>query len=274
MTLTMVEVRTDAGALLQLPMDDISDGFAVEDIDGLDPVKAVIVSSSFAKLDGAQFQSSRRDARNLIFKLSMEPDYVVGSIQILRDRLYSFFMTESRVTLTFIMSSGLSVNIVGRVEDFSAPRFEQEVVATISIMCLLPDFFDPISVVIAGNTVATTTETVLVYDGTVDTGFVFTLNVDRTLADFTVYNRPADNIIRSMPVSVPLVAGDVLTISTVPGGKGATLLRGGVESSVLYGISPYASWISLYPGDNAFRVYAEGAAVPYTIEYTNKYGGV
>jgi hypothetical protein len=71
-----------------------------------------------------------------------------------------------------------------------------------------------------------------------------------------------------------LVAGDVLSINTVTGSKGATLTRAGVESSVLYGISPQSSWLELMPGVNTIRVYATGAAIPLSIEYINRYGGL
>ena len=272
MTLLRVEVRTDSGALLQLPLQDISEGFAIEDITGLDPVKATFVSSSFAQIDGAQFQSSRRAERNLVFKIGLEPDYVASSIDILRQRLTSFFKTESRVSLRFVMAGGLSVDIVGRVETFDAPRFTQEVIATISVMCFNPDFFNPTPIMVSGVSTPTINASIINYIGSVDTGFVFKFNINRTLNEFTIYQSPADGILRSMPFSLPLLAGDVLAISTVPGAKSVRLLRGGTLTSVLYGLSPYANWICLFPGDNALRVYAEGAAIPYTIEYTTKYG--
>ena len=42
--ITMIQAINAQGELLSLPLDDISNGFSVEDIDGLDPVKATIVS--------------------------------------------------------------------------------------------------------------------------------------------------------------------------------------------------------------------------------------
>ena len=59
--LTRVEVRNDHGNLLNLSLQEILGGFIVEEIQGLDPVAATIVSSSFAQLDGEQYQSSRRE---------------------------------------------------------------------------------------------------------------------------------------------------------------------------------------------------------------------
>jgi hypothetical protein len=56
--LTGVEVRTIQDNLLALSLDDPSSGFIIEEIEGLDPVKASVVSSSFATMDGEQYQFS------------------------------------------------------------------------------------------------------------------------------------------------------------------------------------------------------------------------
>ena len=269
-----VQARTPAGALLTLPLRDASEGLAIKEIQGLEPVKATIVTSSFAGSDGSQYQSSRREERNTKLILDLEPDYITTSVEDLRDRLYGFFMTKRRVSLGFTLSSGLFVEIWGRVESFDAPLFTDEPRATISLMHMDPDFINPVADVVAGNTTDLTTESDVAYAGTVETGIKFTLNVDRTLTAFTIYHRTPDDDIRTLDFAAPLAAGDVLEISTVPGSKYATLTRGGTESSILYGVAPYANWIALEPGTNYLRVYAEGAAVPYTIEYNARYGGL
>ena len=274
--LTKVEVRTDQGALLTLPLQDVSQGLIVESIEGLDPVKATIVSSSFAQLDGEQYQSARREKRNLIINLALEPDYAVGSMQGLRNLLYQFFMTKQRVRLRFFSVGQPTVDIEGRVESFDAPKFMKDPTARISVLCFDPDFFTPDLVILPGGTVSTTIETTHIYPGTVETGIVFKLLVDRNISEFTLYHRPADDSLRALEFQTPtpMVAGDVLEISTQSGNKYARLTRASVGTSILYGISPQSNWINLFPGPNKLRVYAEGAAVPYSIEYTTKFGGL
>lgn len=272
--LNKVEVRTDQGVLLTLTMQDISEGFVIEDIDGLDPVKATIVSSSFAQLDGEQYQSSKREKRNMIFKLKLEPNYMDQTVRGLRNRLYGFFMPKMNANFRFFIDGVPPVDISGRVESFDAPMFTAEPKATLSVLCFNPDFYDPTVVQVVGDTTSTTTETPVQYSGTVETGVIFKLMVDRPMSEVTVYFRPPDGTLRSLYFATPMIAGDVLEINTSPGSKAARLTRAGAASSVLYGVSPYASWISLFPGTNQLRVYADGAAVPYSIEYTNKYGGL
>jgi hypothetical protein len=272
--LTTVEARTASGNLLILPLEDISNGYVVEDIKGLDPVKATLVSSSFAQMDGEQYHSSRREARNIVLTIGLEPDYITESVRDLRLRLYSYFMPKSAIRLRFYDSDGLVVEISGRVESLETPMFTREPKVDISIMCFDPDFVELTPVVVNGNTVSDNTDTIIEYPGTVETGFVLVLNVDRVLNEFTIYHRPPDDSIRTLDFAAPLQAGDILTISTIVGSKFANLNRGGTISSILYGVSPQSNWIQLEHGDNNLRVYAVGAAIPYEITYTPRYGGL
>lgn len=272
--LNKVEIRNDQGDLLSLPFADISGGYLVQSIEGLDPVPANIVSSSFANLDGEQYQSARREKRNPIVKLGLEPDYTSQTVQELRNNLYKWLLPPRNVHMRFFTDENPVVDISGIVETFDCPLFVKEPVATASILCLDPDFYEPIQVEVAGATTAGTTMGVIPYEGTIDTGVVFTLNLNRSITGFTLYHQPPGEQVRTLIVSGAFVAGDVIEISTIPGNKYATLTRGGVISSILYTVSPYSDWTRLKPGDNALRVYAEGAAIPYTIRYTNKHGGL
>ena len=274
--LTMVEARTPRGTLLSLPLQDVSEGFVVENIEGLDPVKATLVSSGFAQLDGEQYQSARREKRNIVITLALEPDYVNTSVQSLRNKLFQFFMPKSPIKLNFVSTDLPTLSIEGRVESFTAPKFTKDPQVTISIVNFDPDFYDPTVMSLPGNTVGNMMETNYTYDGTVETGVLFKLLVNRTMTDFSIYHRPEDNEMRTLDFASPtnLLAGDILSISSQPGNKYCVLTRTGVDSSLLFGMSPQSSWLNLYPGLNKIRVFAEGAAVPYTIEYTTKYGGL
>lgn len=272
--LTMVEARTATGTVLQLPLGNISGGYALKEVTGLDPVKATLVSSAFAMIDGSQFHSSRRESRNIVLTIKYEPDPASATVRSLRQHLYGFFMTESSVNLRFIDDDGTIADISGVVESFDTPQFTETPTATISIMCFNPDFYNPEAVELSGNTVSDATNTAVTYDGEVETGIELVLSINRSLSEFTVYNITPDNTVDSMIFTADLVAGDVVTIVTTPRSKSVRLTRSGVTTSALYSVSPYSSWIYFYPGVNNFRVYAEGAAIPYTLVYTTKYGGL
>lgn len=268
-----VEVRTPTGDLLTLQLDDISDGFIVEEIAGLDPVKATLVSSSFAQQDGAQYQASRRETRNVTMKIQMDPQDDT-TVEDLRNRLYGYFMPKSEVSLRFYSTNGLTVDIDGRVESFEAPLFTADPEANVSIINFDPDFRDPTPVVITGLTTADSAGTDIEYDGTVETGMEFSIAIADNKSEITIYQTTPSGDLYSLDFSVPLVVGDTLKISTVAGSKGATLTHLGTDSSVLYGVSPQSSWVQIQPGINTFRVYAEGDSSPVTITYTSRYGGL
>ena len=105
----------------------------------------------------------------------------------------------------------------------------------------------------------------------VETGVKFRLLVDRTIeTGVTLNHRDGADELQSLSVSVPLGNTNVLEVNTNSGQKEANI--NGI--SMLYGVSPYAQWITLTPGLNYIRVFVEGAAVPFTLEYTHKYGGI
>jgi hypothetical protein len=272
--LTKVEVLTTQGMTLVLPLQDISSGYVVKDVDGLDPVKATIVSSSFGQLDGTEYQSSRRENRNITIKLGFEPTYSATDVRTLRNQLYKYLLPKSAVTLKFFENDIFVAYILGRVEAFETPLFSKTPEANVSIVCFKPDFIAPAPVLIPGNTVVDTTEQLLEYPGTTETGVVLSLAVNRSITEFVIYNRTAGGDMLSLDFVAPLLAGDVLALSTVSGNKYARLTRAGIQTPILYGVSPAASWINLFPGSNYFRVQATGVAIPFTITYQAKYGGL
>jgi hypothetical protein len=272
--LKQLDVTNRRGMVLSLEMFENGSGFQVSDIEGLDPVRATLVSTSFAGVDGAQFQSARRDARNIKIKLDLQPDFVTNTYSTLRRTLYSYFMTKAQVSLRFYLSTGLYLDIEGVVEEVPSPRFEQDPKVEVSLMCFKPDFLDPRMVTVTGNTVADNTLTTIDYPGNVETGMVLTLNVNRPLSAFTIYNTSEEDILSQLDFSGSLIAGDQLVVSSLKNAKGITLTRAGVSSSYLYGKSTQSGWIEFSEGINQFRVYTLGDPVPYELEYIVRYGSL
>lgn len=274
--MNIVEVSTDQGATLVLPLEDNSEGLTVKGIEGLDPVKANLVSSSYAQVDGAQYQTSRRETRNIILTLGLGLNSTTGTVRDLRRKLYSFFMPKTQVRLRFMFEGAPIVIIYARIETFESPLFTQEPEATISLLCFDPDFQEELPTLITATTTDVTdmTEYPVVYSGTVETGILLTMFPDRTMTDFSLYHRSSDDQLNVLDFAASLLSGDILQINTNSGEKGAQLVRDNTSSSLLYGIPSTSNWINLFPGTNYLRVTAGGVAVPYTIQYTNRHGGL
>lgn len=270
--------------VLELPLDyNISQNFFVKEIEGLGPAKATLVSSAFANLDGERYHSGRREARNIIVKLALDPDYGVNSVYDLRNQLYDYFMPKTEVLLKFHMfdrfSSSfieqfLDVEIKGRVESFEPAMFSKDPAVDISIMCYQPDFVDPNVVIFEGSTVNDLTETTVPYAGTTETGFIFTLFPNRTVPTFTIHHKLSGGQLKSMTYNEELLNNDKLVINSIPGSKSVIRIRNGIEAKRLYALTAQSQWVELEPGDNNIRVHASGAPIPFTIKYTKKYGGL
>lgn len=271
--LQLVEIRGRAG-ILSLPLADATLGYDLKEVEGLDPVKANIVSSSFAQQDGSQFQSARRDERFLKLTIGLNPDYSLDTVYSLRRRLYPFFMPKTPVELRFYMSDGLRADISGRVETMAAPMFAEDPQAIVDITCFDPDFIEPEETVVSGMSTSGTIGQTVNYSGSVETGIKFQLDINRTLSSFALYHQTPDGSIKVTDFQAALQAGDVIKINTIPGEKSVIRTRGSTDTSLLYAVSPQSNWIELEPGANNIRVYAAGAGIPYTITYTRRYGGL
>jgi hypothetical protein len=273
--LSEVRATSVQGSLLSLPFGEITSGLYIKDIEGLEPVKANIVSTSFPNKNGEVYMASQREARDIKLKLGIEPDYIAEEPKDVRRRLYQFFMSNTMVDLKFIDTDGLVVDISGMIETFDSPLFVQEPGAEISIHCFNSDFVDlDNQIEIMGNSVSNTLDTTINYEGSVEAGIEFYLIVNRDVDEFSIYNTLPNGQIRQLDFAWPLHNGDQVNFITTPGNKRIELVRAGVTSSLLYAMSPQSSWIDFYPGTNLFRVYAEGDPIQYLLYYNNRYGGL
>lgn len=272
--LTMLQVQNVKGDILALPLADFSGGYVVKDIQGLSPVKASVTSTSLAQVDGAQPQSTRRDIRNITMKLGLKPNYAVTSVDSLRAQLYNWFLTGAFVTLKFYKDGLLFATATGTVESCDNSMFSSDPEVNISIICYDPDFYAPVPVIITGNTVANSTNLAIPYEGTSEAGVVFVLHVNRTISDFKIINNRPDNQIQVIEISGSIFSGADISVNTIPGQKSVISTVSSISSSLLFFLQPNAQWTSLEPGINQFRAFCPGAAIPWTLTYTAKYGAI
>lgn len=278
MSIDKVEVTNSQGDLLSLSLRDISNGFVVKEIGGLDPVKASIITSNFATMKGQQYQATSVTSRNITITLGYAPNYTVNQeVSDLRDSLYDFFMPGDAVTMTFYKTNGLVITSMGRVEDCSAPLWAQEPETNISIICFDPDFVDPNTVEIHGifQTTDTAPHTIHV-DGSVPTGLTsLSFTAGRTLSEFTIYHTAPNGDLTTMLVSAPLIVGDLVEMCTINGQKSITMTRASVVTSLLWAVSADSTWVQLSKGDNLFYLFAAATnPEPVFVDFNNRYGGL
>lgn len=271
--LERIELVNAANKTLALYLRDDGSGYSLEDIQGLDPVRANLVTSDIATVDGVQFQAASTDARNIIITVGME-NTESTTVKKLRHELYAFFMPKTALTIRFIEDDGSLVQITGRMETFAAPLFAKNPHGVASIVCFDPAFYTPNQVKATFQTTAGVVETPVNYEGSLESGFLFEMRLTRPVQEVSIYQTDASGFIRSMEIVYPFQTGDTLQVSTVPNEKGVYLIRGGIRTSILYALASGHSWGALQPGGNTIRVAVTGLAIQYTLKWYEKFGGL
>lgn len=271
--LTKVSVENPLVGTLQLPLMDSSGGYVVKDIQGLDPVKATLVSSTLAQMDGAQFHNARREPRNITMKLGFAPDYVVTTVASLRSNLYLYLMPKTTIIFGVYDDDVLWGEIAGIVESFDQNMFSSDPEVNVSIICYDPDFYAPSETTVNANTTSGMTTTPINYPGNSDTGVKFHMTFPAVATGVTLYNTRPDGIIDITTIAGSFLANDQLDVDTNPGSKTVTMTRLGTKTPVLYYLDRMSTWIRLMRGANQFRAQYSGAATAYTLKYTSRFGG-
>jgi Phage tail protein len=272
--LTMVTVDNLQSGTLLLPLMDSSGGYSVKDIQGLDPVKASLISSKLAQMDGAQHQHSRREPRNILMKLGFEPDYVTSTVDSLRSNLYQYLMPKDVVTFALYKDDILFGTTEAYVESCENNMFTADPEIDISLICYDPDFYAPAETELANwSTTSGISTHTIDYNGTSDTGVIFSLTFPEPATEIRLYNTRPDQVLDVLILTGEFLVNDVLTVNTNPGKKAVTVTRAGLPIPSLYFLDRTSSWISLKKGNNLFRAHYSGTVIPYTLKYTARYGG-
>lgn len=268
MKLTQVSIQNGMGETLHLPLHSYANGFLVKDISGLDPVGASLVSTTVANLDGAQFQSSRRETRNVVLTLGLEPDYTVhDDVGSLRRTLYNYAMPEAEVTLTFDMDGAPYASTKVRVESLETSLFTASPEVQISFIGYDPDFMG----VGRLETGILYGETTIRYNGTVPTGIQCIYRA-KNLTDPWIEVVGPSGIPRRLLIQG--VFNETFNISTQVGEKYVNkFLALPGQESLLYAVPRNTLWPVLEPGDNLLSF--KGGDDVYLYLYADlRYGGL
>lgn len=271
--LTMVSATNERNGTLLLPLMDASGGYSVKDIQGLNPVKATLVSTSLAQQDGASLNNARRETRNITMSLGLESDFVTNTVSQLRRQLYSYFSPKSAITFSLYEDDVFWGSAVAIVESCEANMFVADPQIDISLICNDPDFYAPDVTSIDSFTVSDASTQTITYEGTTETGILFTLTFLEAATGITLNNTRPNGSLDLLELDGPFANGDVLTVNTNDRQKSLILSTAGHPQSVLSYLGSRSEWIKLQPGDNLFRAFYNGTTTPFNIQYTAKFEG-
>lgn len=114
-----------------------SSGIIIQNIDGIGPGQADINTTDMATGDGAWYNSSRLQTRNITMTLKPIRDPMVETN---RHKIYRYFPVKTKVSLQFITDER-DLTVEGYVENCEPTIFSQSETLAISILCPDPYFY-------------------------------------------------------------------------------------------------------------------------------------
>lgn len=254
-------------------------------ITGLNPPNAQVNTTNIAGMDGAQFNSSKLDTRNIVILLKIN-----GNIEQNRQELYRFFRTKKDVT--FYFSNNRNVMISGVIETIECNLFENGETMQISIICPNPYFK-----ALYSTTVPVSNESALftfpfsidepipfssysahnvteIYAET-ETGIKIEVDILDSVNKIEIMNATTGDF---MLLTYQFVTDDVILISTNSGEKSVILARNGERINLFTALDINSHFLSLATGVNRFEFAVDDGTkdddVAITFTYRDLYEAV
>lgn len=282
----ILKIENAKGQIFELSHN--SQNYNVIGIEGLTPPATAVNTSTGGLIDGAFYNSSRVEMRNIVITLVLN-----GDIETNRQQLYKIFNIKKPCKIYF-QNERRNVKIVGYVETLDGNLFSMREQMQISVICPRPYFEDldalytelseilrmfefPFS--IEDNDPVPFSE-ILSYPlctinngGDVECGCMIDIKITGTVTDLTIYDTTQQTF---LGFDYSFQAGDEITINTNSGQMGATLTRDGQTINLLNYIIENSTWFRLDLGDNIFTYSATAGADYVRIMFAtaNLYGGV
>ena len=285
-------------------MEPEKSGFIIKNITGLGPVKANVNLTELATNDGAIDNSARLEPRNIVMDLQFIENPTIEATRLLS---YKYFPIKRNITFLIETDSRIC-ETVGRVESNEPEIFSDKEGCQISILCADPYFY---SAGDRGNTetvfygtepmfefpfsnesltepllefgsIENRTEGTVYYEGDAEVGITIRIHAVGEAEGLAIYNTGTREIMRINDEKLialmgsGIQAGDEITITTMRGKKGITMLRGGVTTNILNVLDKPITWFQLSKGDNVFAYTASAGLTNLQFRIENKtiYEGV
>lgn len=277
-------------------------GLAITDITGLGPVHATINTTDLSTTDGAIYNGSRLETRNIVLTLDFR---FAKSIEDVRHVTYKYFPIKRYLTLT-IETDSRRLDAFGYVETNEPVIFSDFETTQISIICPDPYLYDSdgkhvamfagiepvfefpfennsltVKYIEFGEITHVQQKTVP-YNGDAEIGMIITIHALAGVKDIIIYDARTREVMRINTDFVKTLtgqaygSGDDIIINTKRGEKSITLLRGGDKTNILNCLGKGSNWLQLRKGDNIFVYNATYGALDLQFKIENQviYEGV
>ena len=238
--------------------------YQVISITGLDQPPAQINLTDIAGMDGAKFNSSKLQTRNIVITLKINNDAEEN-----RFELYHYFRAKENLTF-YYKSASVDVFINGYVETVECVIFSNSETMQVSIICPFP-YFSAIDEIIAdiSNQVAAFTfpfsiehdtpipfsyylrnRNTYIYNAGVETGLTIEIDIlGSGINNVKIIDAVTGAFIE---VQYDFEDGDRISITTLKGQKSIRLTRSGEIINIFGAVQPGSTFLQLANGANEF----------------------
>lgn len=256
---------------------------------GLNPPKGAINTTLLAGVDGARFNSSRLETRNIVITVKIH-----GDTETNRQRLYTYLRTKENCKI-YYTSDNRNVWAEGYIDSFECNLFSNSEEAQISIICPDPYFKDvdeivsdisatinnftfPFSINLNDPIAFSTfdaTRTANVYNEGSSGGMEISINFEDDVSEIEIRNTVTNE---HLTLDYSFLDGDSVVINTNSGKKSIMLTRNGVVSNIFTALQSGSTFLQLRTGDNFFSYLADSGtkneSVYVTFIHSTRYRGV
>lgn len=263
--------------------------FQIVKIEGLNPPNAQINISNIAGMDGAKFNSSFVNSRNIVIYIKLN-----GDVEGNRIELYSFFRIKQWCKF-YYKNQRRDVYIEGYVENVDCDLFSNNEIIQISILCPQPYFkdvdviIDDISKTVAAfefpfaidsngiefSTFEQSRISTITNNSEIENGLTIKINVLSNCNKIQIRNTTTSE---TFTINYNCIKNDIITINTYKGEKSVTLKRGTTTTNLFTSLSNNSKFFQLEIGNNFFSYLVDDGtndgAVEILFEHNTIYGGV
>jgi len=265
--------------------------FLLADVDGIYEAKNKVYVSENSMIDGAVYQGSVAEYRNIVLHLTDTEGYPKN-----RDMLNQLFKEKSKGLLIFTEGNSPSRQIEYYVESLDSTGMDPYRSHDISLICPDPFFYDiegseeamaswvsaftfPFSSPASGFTFGyQSNEKIKTIQNDIaedNIGITITITCMGAVTNPSITHIETGDKITIGHSGKPfeIVTGDVVTITTATGNKHVTLTHNGVTSEVNHYLTEDSVFVQLMRGSNSFGFNADSGLnnMSISIAYTFKY---
>lgn len=215
-------------------------------VDGLTPPTANINMSSSALIDGAVYNSSKANNRNIVLNFTIE-----NPAEANRIALYRFFKPKMPIFL-HCKNGVRDVTVQGYVENMDISIFEKKQTAQASIIC--PSAYLP-ATTFESETYGGMDPYTMTLDnvGDVPVGIQLNASISSAVHDFVITNQTTNKAFR---LNYSFTDSGILSFSSLTGHKTCTFRTNSETVNMINYIDLSSDWLELAPGQNTIVISA------------------